>query len=212
MAAAICSLNTEDEDFGALETEVLPTEVLLLDIGAGFSFFCVGARASPSAGRAFGGRADKLLMACGFDGDRRSGDCGTAGLDGCSLVVDAELALRRLPPGVKPNPPVAVRDTCLAVAGVFFDDGRGGRGGTTKPPSLVPGLLLMLLARLMLDPGRVGGPIGLSAEKKLDRRRSRRSFGVVGIDWRLSTALSDKDGRDAFRAFGVSTSCSKTGS
>jgi hypothetical protein len=70
----------------------------------------------------------------------------------------------------------------------------------------------MLLARLMLDPGRVGGPMGLSAEKKLDRRRSRRSFGVVGIDWRLSTALSDRDGRDAFRALGVSTSWSKTGS
>ena len=137
---------------------------------------------SPNAGRAFGGRADTLLMACGFDGDDTSGDCGTAGLEGCSLVVDAELALRRLPPGVKPNPPAAVRDACLAVAGVFFADGKGGRGGTTKPPSLVPGLLLMLLARLMLDPGRVGGPIGLSAEKKLDRRRSRRSFGVVGID------------------------------
>jgi hypothetical protein len=40
----------------------------------------------------------------------------------------------------------------------------------------------MLLARLMLDPGRVGGPMGLSAEKKLDRRRSRRSFGVVGME------------------------------
>lgn len=177
LAAAICSLKTEDEDFAALGTVVL-----LLDDRAGFSFFCVGAKVSPNAGRAFGGRADTLLMACGFDGDDTSVDCGTAGLEGCSLVVDAELALRRLPPGVKPNPPAAVRDACLAVAGVFFADGKGGRGGTTKPPSLVPGLLLMLLARLMLDPGRVGGPIGLSAEKKLDRRRSRRSFGVVGID------------------------------
>jgi len=78
-----------------------------------------------------------------------------------------------------------MRDAGLAVEGVFFADGRegiGGRGGTTKPPSLVPGLLLILLARLMLDPGRVGGPIGLSAEKKLDLRRSRRSLGVVGMD------------------------------
>jgi len=85
---------------------------------------------------------------------------------------------------VKPNPPAAIRDAGLAVEGVFFADdkeGIGGKGGTTKPPSLVPGLLLILLARLMLDPGRVGGPMGLSAEKKLDRRRSRRSFGVVGI-------------------------------
>jgi hypothetical protein len=35
----------------------------------------------------------------------------------------------------------------------------------------------MLLARLMLDVGRGGGPMGLSTEKKLDRRRS---FGVDG--------------------------------
>jgi hypothetical protein len=207
LAAAICSLKTEDEDFAAPDAGTL-----LLDVKAGFSFFCKGVGASPNVGRAFGGRAETLLKTCGFDGDKRSGDCGTAGLEGWSLVVDAELALRRLPPGVKPNPPTDVRDACLAVAGVFFTDGRGGRGGTTKPPSLVPGLLLMLLARLMLDPGRVGGPIGLSAEKKLDRRRSRLSFGVVGMEWRLSTALSDRDGRDAFRAFGVSTSCSKTGS
>lgn len=174
LAAAICSLKTEEEDFAPLGTVDL-----LLDDGTAFSLFCVGANASPSAGRAIGGRADTLLTACGFDGDITSG---TADLEGWSLVVDAELALRWLPPGVKPNPPAAIRDAGLAVAGVFFADGRGGIGGTTNPPSLVPGLLLMLLARLMLDPGRVGGPIGLSAEKKLDRRRSRRSFGVVGID------------------------------
>jgi len=69
LAAAICSLKTEDEDFA-----VLGTGVLLLDDGAGFSLFCVGAKASPSAGRAFGGRADTLLRACGFDGDSKSGD------------------------------------------------------------------------------------------------------------------------------------------
>lgn len=201
LAAAICSLKTEDEDF-----TVLGARGLLLDNGAGFSLFCIGGKVSPSAGRTFGGRAETLLMACGLDGDVTSGDCGTAGLEDWSLVADAELALRRLPPGVKPNPPTAVRDAGLAVAGVFFAEGKGGRGGTMKPPSLVPGLLLMLLARLMLDPGRVGGPIGLSAEKKLERRRSRRSFGVVGIAWRLSIVLSDRDGRDAFLAFGVSTS------
>jgi hypothetical protein len=86
LAAAICSLKTEDEDLAVPETGAL-----LLDDRAGFSFFCVGTKASPSAGRAFGGRADTLLMACGFDGDIASG---TADLEGWSLVVDAELALR----------------------------------------------------------------------------------------------------------------------
>jgi len=77
LAAAICSLKTEDEDFA-----VLGTIGLLLDKGAGFSFFCVGIAPSPSAGRAFGGRADTLLIACGLDGEVASGDCGTADLGG----------------------------------------------------------------------------------------------------------------------------------
>lgn len=118
---------------------------------------------------------------------------------------DEELTLR-LPPGVNPNPPRDVRDAGLAVRGAFFAD---GRGGFAKVPSLVPGLLLMLLARLMLDDGRGGGPMGLSTEKKLDRRRS---FGVEGTPWRLSIVRSDNDGRELLLAFGVSTSGSKTGS
>lgn len=121
------------------------------------------------------------------------------------MVVNDELTLRP-PPGVNPNPPSDVRDAGLALAGAFFAD---GSGGLAKPPSLVPGLLLMLLARLMLDNGRGGGPIGLSTEKKLDRRRS---FGVDGTAFRLSIVLSDKDGREVLLAFGVSTSASKTGS
>jgi len=120
-------------------------------------------------------------------------------------VNDEELTLR-LPPGVKPNPPSEVRDAGLAVMGAFFAD---GRGGFAKLPSLVPGLLLMLLARLMLDDGRGGGPMGLSTEKKLDRRRS---LGVEGTPWRLSIVRSDSDGRELLLAFGVSTSGSKTGS
>ena len=118
---------------------------------------------------------------------------------------DEELTLR-LPPGVKPKPPRDVRDAGLAVWGAFFAE---GRGGFVKVPSLVSGLLLMLLARLMLDDGRGGGPIGLSTEKKLDRRRS---FGVEGTACRLSIVRSDSDGRELFLAFGVSTSGSKTGS
>jgi hypothetical protein len=86
LAAAICSLRAEEEDFAVPETGAL-----LLDDRVGFSLFCVGAKASPSAGRAFGGRADTLLMVCGFDGDNTSG---TADLVDWSLVVDAELALR----------------------------------------------------------------------------------------------------------------------
>lgn len=74
-------------------------------------------------------------------------------------MAKEELTLRRPPPGVKPNPPSEVREAGLAVEGAFFAD---GRGGLTKLPSLVPGLLLTLLARLMLDEGRGGGPIGLS--------------------------------------------------
>jgi len=120
-------------------------------------------------------------------------------------VNDEELTLR-LPPGVKPNPPRDVRDAGLAVMGAFFAD---GRGGFAKVPSLVPGLLLMLLARLMLDDGRGGGPIGLSTEKKLERRRS---FGVDGTACRLSIVRSESDGRELLLAFGVSTSGSKTGS
>lgn len=76
-------------------------------------------------------------------------------------------------------------------------------------PSLVPGLLAMLLARLMLDDGLGGGPMGLSTEKKLDRRRS---FGVAGMVCKLSIVLSDSDGREDLLGFGVSTSGSKTGS
>jgi hypothetical protein len=112
----------------------------------------------------------------------------------------------RPPPGVKPKPPRDVRDAGLALRGAFFVE---GTGGFTKVPSLVPGLLLMLLARLMLDVGRGGGPIGLSTEKKLDRRRS---FGVDGTPFRLSIVRSDSDGRELFLAFGVSISGSKTGS
>jgi hypothetical protein len=119
--------------------------------------------------------------------------------------VNEELRLRP-PPGVKPNPPRDVRDAGLAVDGAFFAD---GRGGFTKVPSLVPGLLWMLLARLMLDDGLGGGPMGLSTEKKLDRRRS---FGVAGIVCRLSIVLSESDGREAFLGLGVSNSGSKTGS
>jgi hypothetical protein len=112
------------------------------------------------------------LLTCIFDGDI-PGDGGTNDLEAGSLVAEEELTLR--PPfGVKPNPPSDVRDAGLEVDGAFLAD---GRGGFAKVPSLVPGLLLMLLARLMLDVGRGGGPMGLSTEKKLDRRRS---FGVDG--------------------------------
>ena len=51
--------------------------------------------------------------------------------------------------------------------------------------------------------------MGLSTEKKLDRRRS---FGVEGTPCRLSIVRSDSDGRELLLAFGVSTSGSKTGS
>lgn len=122
------------------------------------------------------------------------------------MVVNEELTLLLPPPGVKPKPPSDVRVAGLAVDGAFFAD---GRGGFAKVPSLVPGLLVMLLARLILDDGRGGGPIGLSTEKKLERRRS---FGVAGMVCKLSIVLSDSDGREVLFGFGVSTSGSKTGS
>lgn len=110
---------------------------------------------------------------------------------------------------MKPKPPIEVLAAGLADAGAFFAE---GMAGFLKLPSLVPGRLLTLLARLKLDAGRGGGPIGLSAEKKLERRRS---FGVEGTDCRLSIVRSDRDGRDVFLGFGVaksSNSSSNTGS
>lgn len=94
---------------------------------------------------------------------------------------------------------LVVRVAGLALEDIFLVGIAGLANGFAKEPSLVPGLLPLLLpARLKLDPGRGGGPIGLSTGlKKLDRRRS---FGVEGTDWRLSMVRSDKDGLDVFRA------------
>lgn len=63
--------------------------------------------------------------------------------------------------------------------------------------SLLPGLIVILSA----EAGREGGPIGLVGPKKLDRLRS--VAGVGGKRDILSTVLSDRLGRDDFRAFGV---------
>jgi hypothetical protein len=62
------------------------------------------------------------------------------------------------------------------------------RGG----PSLVVGLLPFDKAEL----GLAGGPIESPALKKLDLRRVFPAFGEDGSCARLSTVLSDKDGRD----------------
>jgi hypothetical protein len=200
-AAAICSRRTDDEDFAAVEAGPL-----LFDATAGFSFFCRGANVSPNAGLVFVGLAASVLLAEGLDGDVAPGDGGTIDFEVWSFDVNDEELTLRLPPGVKPKPPRDVRDAGLALIGAFFAE---GRGGFAKVPSLVPGLLLMLLARLMLEDGRGGGPMGLSTEKKLDRRRS---FGVDGTPFRLSIVRSDSDGRELLLAFGVSTSGSNTGS
>ena len=53
----------------------------------------------------------------------------------------------------------------------------------------------------MAEVGREGGAMGLCGEKKLDLLRS--VAGVGGKRERLSTVLSDKDGRDAFLGLGV---------
>ena len=50
----------------------------------------------------------------------------------------------------------------------------------------------------------MGLTIGLSSLKKPDLLRS--VAGVAGSCDRLSTVRSDKDGRDAFRGFGVASS------
>lgn len=112
------------------------------------------------------------------------------------------LTLRRVPPGVKPNPPSDVRVAGFADADGLFPT---GSAGFAKLPSLVPGLLLLLPGRLMAEAGLSGGPIGLSWEKKLDLRRS---FGVVGIVCRLSMVRSDNDGLDDFRCLGADGSSS----
>ena len=200
-AAAICSRRTDEEDFAALEVGAL-----VLDATAGLSFFWGGANASPNAGLDLIGLAASVLLAEALDGDVAPGDGGTSDFEVWSFDENDEELMLRLPPGVKPNPPRDVRDAGLALMGAFFVE---GTGGFAKVPSLVPGLLLMLLARLMLDVGRGGGPMGLSTEKKLDRRRS---FGVDGTPFRLSIVRSDSDGRELFLALGVSNSGSKTGS
>jgi hypothetical protein len=60
-------------------------------------------------------------------------------------------------------------------------------------PSLVDGLLPLLLD--MADAGRSGGGMLLSALKKLDRRRPLPGAGDDGSWDRLSTVLSESDGR-----------------
>ena len=72
----------------------------------------------------------------------------------------------------------------------------GVAGCGWKVPSLVVGLLPPLLD--MAEAGRRGGGMLLSALKKLDLRLP---FALAGDDgsWdRLSTVLSDSDGRDFF--------------
>lgn len=102
--------------------------------------------------------------------------------------------------------PGAVIDILLDAAANRFGVPGIGCGG----PSLVVGLL-PLLDRA--EAGRRGGPMELSAPKKLDLRRVLLAAGDEGSCDRLSTVLSESDGRDFF--FGdvcSSGDCSNTSS
>ena len=102
-----------------------------------------------------------------------------------------------------------VLDAGCAVAGTLFAGEADLLRGFVKVPSLVPGRVRLPFL-LKLEPGRSGGPIGLSTGlKKLDLRRS---LGVVGMLCKLSMVLSDNEGldpsrpRDSGGAFGNSAS------
>lgn len=66
-------------------------------------------------------------------------------------------------------------------------------------PSLVVGRLLLLDKA---EDERRGGPMVLSAAKKLERRRVLPAAGDEGSCDRLSTVRSDSDGRDFFLGAG----------
>ena len=114
-------------------------------------------------------------------------------------------------PDAKPKPPSERRLVGLALAGVLFVVEARSESGAPNVPSLVPGLLPQLLpVRLMLEPGRGGGPILmlLLGEKKLD---SRLSLGVVGRPCKLPIVRSLKEGLEAFRDVGTTTLSTSAG-
>jgi hypothetical protein len=110
----------------------------------------------------------------------------------CKRCVRVLLVLRGVA-GVKPNPPKDFRVAGFALDEILLGGDTGFRAGFAKVPSLVFGLLLLLLFLLMADAGRAGGPIGDSmGAKKLD---PRLLFGVAGKFCRLSIVRSDREGR-----------------
>lgn len=149
-------------------------------------------------GRGFGVRIVKLLLSdngrglgvlcrfeagvCGFLIVDTGRDVGV-GLVGVAVGV-ATLALTVRLPGTVMDSLLAARPNFLGVAGISW-------GG----PSLVVGLLLLLD---IADAGRKGGPMLLSALKKLDLRLVFVAAGEDGRCARLSTVLSESDGRDFF--------------
>lgn len=114
-------------------------------------------------------------------------------------VGAATLALTVLLPGT-------VMESLFDAAPNRFGVAGKGWGG----PSLVVGLLLLLDKA---EAGRKGGPMEVSALKKLDLRRVLLAAGDEGSCARLSTVLSESDGRDFFfRDVCDSGECSDTSS
>ena len=227
-AAAICSRSAAELEAGLEETRFEGVDAGLAarpgparGFGAAVPLMAGGLKTSPSAGRAFVGRAETVLLPA-FTGLRMlapetagrfagEGDLGTGGRSPkiCCFVLNAVLTLLRFAlAGVNPNPiavPLAF-GVGFALDGTLFA-GEAGLAGLANKPSLVPGLLAPLLPfLLMAEAGRRGGPMGDSTgEKKLDLRRS---FGVAGIFCRLSSVRSVREGRDFVRSLGRNSSSS----
>jgi len=167
-----------------------------------------GALAWPNTGasdsRDLGARAVRLLLSDSGRGfgvlwrfwARESGflmvDTGRA-VSGVRMGVVVGVAT----PALTVRFPGAVIDSLLDAIGAPRRLGVAGIGW--GGPSLVVGRLLLLDKA---EAGRRGGPMLLSAAKKLERRRVLLAAGDDGSCDRLSTVLSDNDGRDFFLGAG----------